>query len=251
MKDVVHVSPEMITLVGEGAFPKVTMPHGSVIFIFQGLSDRSAPTLIYRDDCDLDDVGNAPLVLVVKQEACARIFGAEAMPSQSWFLPSALRDLALSIIDCGSGGEVRTTLRLARSIELLCQVHQALANGTLVPSGGDAVLTEQDVAKIAAARREIDERWQEKLTIADIARNAGLNRDKLVRGFRDLYGKTIAEVLNERRLKEARKLLLASDLSVASVAYRCSYLNNASFTRAFSRHYGIAPTEFRRMGVMT
>ncbi len=44
---------------------------------------------------------------------------------------------------------------------------------------------------------------------------------------------------------QARQMLAASDLPVASIGYRCGYLNNASFTRAFSRRFGIAPTQLR------
>ena len=114
---------------------------------------------------------------------------------------------------------------------------------------GGGSFGEKDIAKIAEARRMIDLRWHEKITIAEIARGVGVNRDKLVRGFRMLYGNSIAQILAERRLEEARRLLLASDLPVATVGYRCSYLNNASFTRAFTRRFGVAPSELRRTGI--
>ena len=46
-----------------------------------------------------------------------------------------------------------------------------------------------------------------------------------------------------------RSRLAASDLPVGSIGYRCGYSNNASFTRAFSRRYGIAPTRLRALEV--
>ncbi|MBL0917046.1 MAG: helix-turn-helix transcriptional regulator, partial [Sphingopyxis sp.] len=82
-----------------------------------------------------------------------------------------------------------------------------------------------------------------------LARGPGTNRDKLTRGFRELYNCTVAEALSERRLGQAQRMLAASDLPVASIGYRCGYLNNASFTRAFSRRFGMAPTEMRRVGI--
>jgi AraC family transcriptional activator of pyochelin receptor len=87
------------------------------------------------------------------------------------------------------------------------------------------------------------------LTIDDIAKSIGINRDKLTRGFRELYQCSVAEALSERRLRQARQMLAASDLPVASIGYRCGYLNNAAFTRAFSRRFGMAPTVMRRVGV--
>ena len=47
------------------------------------------------------------------------------------------------------------------------------------------------------------------------------------------------------KLRGAGEMLRSTDLPVSSIGYRCGYLNNASFTRAFSRHYGVAPTQYR------
>ena len=249
MKVVVPVSAEMTTLVGRGPVPcSALLPAGSVMFV-AGIEGNAMPTLTFCDRVDLSYADETPLILIVQRAACARLFAAQPAGPQTWHFPSALLALALSIIDCEAAGEAQATLRLARSIELLCQIHAALAEGQLVPAGPDGALSQLDIARIAAARRVVDQRWQEKLTISELARIAGVNRDKLVRGFRELYGATIAEVLSERRLREARRMLLASDLPVATVAYRCSYLNNAAFTRAFNRRYGVAPSELRRTGV--
>lgn len=248
MKQVVTVSNEMTTLVGIGAAPSTSLPSRSAAFLFAGFTEGDVPALSYRHEGELEQIEDYSLVLVVTRSACRRLFPYQASGYQSWHLPNALKGLALSIVDCEASVEARDTLRLARSIELLCQIHVALENGTLLPIGGGS-FSEKDMTKIAEAHRIIDQRWHEKITIAELARNVGVNRDKLVRGFRELYGSSIAEILAERRLKEARQLLLASDLPVATVGYRCSYLNNASFTRAFTRRFGVAPSEMRRIGV--
>ncbi|MXP46036.1 helix-turn-helix domain-containing protein [Altererythrobacter luteolus] len=249
MKQVVTVSDEMTTLVGYGAAPSTRLPAGSAVFLFAGFTANETPALSYRHDGALDRIDEYPLVFVVARSACRRLFPFQASGYESWHLPNALKGLALSIIECEGAEEARDTLRLARSIELLCQIHVALENNTLLPLVGGGSFGEKDIARIAEARRMIDLRWHEKITIAEIARGVGVNRDKLVRGFRVLYGSSIAEILAERRLEEARRLLLASDLPVATVGYRCSYLNNASFTRAFTRRFGVAPSEMRRTGI--
>ena len=247
MKDIVQVSGEMVTLIGPGSAPQpVELDGDAIVFLFDGIVGSARPILEYRDHARLSDLEECPLVFVVTAEACRRLFSARPQASASWHLPSDLRSLALQIIDCEGEGEARSTLRLARSIELLCQIHAAYANGVLLPASGNGELSECDIARIASVRRLVDQRWHEKLTIPELARAGGVNRDKLVRGFRDLYGATIAEILAERRLAEARRMLLATDLPVASVAFRCSYLNNAAFTRAFNRRFGVAPSELRR-----
>lgn len=249
MKDMIEVSPEMLTFVGIGDFPAFIKPAGCIALHFDGFAESGTPAAGYNRDGCLDDLKESPLILLVQRTACLRIFGFEPDEGTRWHLSNKLRECALSLIDCEASGEARTTLRLARSIELLCQFHEAIRSGELVAIAGEGALSEMDVARIANARRIVDQHWHEKITISDLSRMAGVNRDKLVRGFRELYDSSIAEVLSERRLAEARKLLLVTDLPVASVAYRCAYLNNASFTRAFSRHYGLSPTELRRAGV--
>jgi len=248
MRDAVIVSSEMTTLVGQGQIPSAKLPPDAIAFVISGTARGSMLTCCSVSA--LDSFPAAPLILVVQAAACKRLFNVRPQVGDAWHIPSKLLALALSITDCEATGAARDTLRLARSIELLCQIHAAYAEESFVSANSpdEAALSEMDVARIAGVRRLVDQRWQEKLTIAELARAGGLNRDKLVRGFRGLYGATILEVLTERRLAEARRMLLATDLPVASVAYRCSYLNNAAFTRAFSRKFGVAPSTLRRTG---
>ena len=67
----------------------------------------------------------------------------------------------------------------------------------------------------------------------------------LLRGFRDLYCCSVSEAVAERRLGGAKKLLLQSDLRISTVGYSCGYTNNASFSRAFARRFGVTPSQMR------
>jgi AraC family transcriptional activator of pyochelin receptor len=249
-KEVVIVSPEMTALVGRGPVPAAAFPPEPVVFAFSSFDGEEPPVLAFRDALSLDEFEQAALVFVVARVACARLYPGVGFAPGTWHMTSALREQAAAILACEAQGEARATLRLARSIELLCQVHFAQASGALIPvCGGGGGLSEPDLARIATARRLVDDGWQSKLTIADLSRQCGMNRDKLVRGFRQAYGATIGEALSERRLGEARTMVLTSDLQIASIGYRCGYLNNASFTRAFTRRFGVAPSALRRTGL--
>lgn len=248
-KHPVLVSPEMTSFVGRGGCDAAVVVPDALLFTFRGL-DGSEPTMAAIPAAELGSgVEDDLLVIAVTRAACERLFGMLPAADGRWHLPSALRRLALSIVAPEAAQAACDTLRLARSIELLCQVFAQLGDGQLVAIDGPASLCERDIARIAAARRMVDERWQEKLTLDDIARACGINRDKLTRGFRTLYNCTVAEALSEQRLRHAQRLLAASDLSVASIGYRCGYLNNASFARAFARRFGVAPSEMRRLGI--
>lgn len=248
-KSRVVVSPEMLSFTEPGPVPREGWPSDAMIFGFAGIGGGSTPTLRFvtdLDDCPwLDD---CDVVFVVQRAACQRLFGELPKPG-AWHLPSELRSHALAIRDCEVGLAARDTLRLGRSIELLCQTFAALAADRLVPVHGSAALSERNAARIAAARLLIEERWQEKLTLESIGRACGLNRDKLSRGFRQVFDCSVSDLLSEKRLGGARQLLMTTDLPVSTVGYRCGYLNNASFARAFTRRFGHAPSQLRHAGI--
>jgi AraC family transcriptional activator of pyochelin receptor len=237
----VRVSPEMMSFVGPGTVPTGEWFSRRVVMWFAGIEGGGDAVF----GCGTDDLASAALVLVVDEAACHRIF--EMLPDDGgpWHLPAELRAIVFAIRDCALPARMTETLRLAKSIELLCAVFDRFRAGTLVAVDGNAALTEMDTARIATARRIVSERWHEKLTLDGIARACGLNRGKLARGFRAMYDCSVTDALTEQRLAGARALLQGTDLPVKAIGYRCGYLNNASFTRAFSRHYGVAPTRFR------
>ena len=94
-------------------------------------------------------------------------------------------------------------------------------------------------------RELIDERWNEKLSLEGLAAHCGLNREKLTRGFREMFACSVSEAIAERRLSQASRMLLTTDLPVSSIGYENGYMNNASFSRAFGRRFGVSPSDFR------
>lgn len=237
----IFVSPEMLAFVGAGRLPRSDWPATPVGFAFD-LGDASFAH--HTDPMAADAIEDADIVLIVAREACDRIFGITS-ESGCWHLPTDVRAIALAIRDCPLPDSPRETLRLAKSIELLCATFAVIAEGSLVPCDGAGELSASEAQQIVAARRLIDERWREKLTLDAIARACGLNRAKLTRGFRSMFDCSVTDAIAERRLGGARQMLLATDLSVSSVGFACGYLNNASFTRAFSRRFGLPPTQLR------
>ncbi|HUD28898.1 MAG TPA: AraC family transcriptional regulator [Novosphingobium sp.] len=246
----IEVSPEMLTLVGSGKVGRIAPPPRAIGFTLTfGAADRPAAVryLARPSGRTLDADLQTRLILLVSRDACERIAGAPlSLADDSLFhVPAALRAIALAIRDCDLPDAASTPYRLAKSIELLCDLLRAHVDNALVPLGACGPLSSADTQRLLAARRVIDERWSEKLTLDIIARASGLNRGKLTRGFREMFDCTVADAISGHRLGEARQMLLATDLPISSIGYRCGYLNNASFTRAFARHFGEAPTQFR------
>lgn len=248
--DWIDVSPEMTSFIGQGGIGNARWPDGdTVAFIYRfGGSDtpatfefRARPS---RQQLDQDREVTR-LILIVTVEACERILGdtLNLTDGQGYHLPANMRAIALAIRDCALAPAAAMPYRLAKSIELICDTLGLVNRDELVPVAGS--VSRADGQRLLAARRMIEEQWGEKLTLDSIARACGLNRAKLTRGFRDMFACSVADAIANQRLGEAGQMLVATDLPVSSIGYRCGYLNNASFTRAFARHFGLAPTQYR------
>lgn len=249
----VVVSPEMTILIGRGPFEGAAVPQDAigVVYGFGAITASATVSLIGSGQvAELvdEDLDATRIVLLVAPTAINRIDG-QVMPDAHsrahYHLPSELRAIALALRDCDRTGESGDIYRAAKGIELLCETWALVDACALAPLAGDSGLSRADSVRILAVRQMIDDRWHEKLSLERIAAQCGLNREKLTRGFREMFGCSIAEAIVERRLTEASRMLLTTDLPVSSVGYENGYLNNASFARAFGRRFGVTPSDFR------
>lgn len=60
-----------------------------------------------------------------------------------------------------------------------------------------------------------------------------------------IFNKSVSEIVETRKLVEARQLLINTDLSVSEIGYELGYNEKAYFTRVFSKKTGLTPTDFR------
>jgi AraC-like DNA-binding protein len=86
----------------------------------------------------------------------------------------------------------------------------------------------------------------DELTLADIARAAGMSRSSLAGRFKDVMGEAPMAYLGRWRMLQARDLLSTTGLPLADVAERVGYGSEAAFSRAFRRAFAEAPGAFRR-----
>lgn len=82
-----------------------------------------------------------------------------------------------------------------------------------------------------------------------LAASVGLSLRQLGRTFRAATGRTLLGWVVERRLEEAARLLVDGGLPIKVVSHRAGYAHVASFTSAFTRHFGTPPSEYRRMRI--
>lgn len=99
----------------------------------------------------------------------------------------------------------------------------------------------------AAARmkRYLDERFQEKVRIDDLARLVYLSHSQVIRLFRTSFGVTPMEYVESRRLESAKIMLKNTSLTVREIAERCGFSDEHYFSGYFKKRTGMPPRTYR------
>jgi AraC-like DNA-binding protein len=97
----------------------------------------------------------------------------------------------------------------------------------------------------------VDTDYASELSLDDIARRVASSRRQLQRAFAEVGRTTYRDHLTRVRMQRAAELLAARAFTVREVAYRVGYRQPAQFAKAFRRHHGMSPSDFRasRRGV--
>lgn len=102
------------------------------------------------------------------------------------------------------------------------------------------------VESIKTALTYMKEHYQEKIYISDLAGEVNLNEQYFCRLFKKALGHSPMEYLNEYRIKQSRRLLEETGLSVTDICLECGFNNLGNFLREFRRHTGTTPLQYRK-----
>jgi AraC family transcriptional regulator of adaptative response / methylphosphotriester-DNA alkyltransferase methyltransferase len=86
------------------------------------------------------------------------------------------------------------------------------------------------------------------LSLDDIARRVASSRRQLQRAYAEIGGTTFRDHLTAVRMERAAELLATRMFTVREVAHRVGYRQPAQFAKAFRRHRGVSPSDFRAGG---
>ena len=149
------------------------------------------------------------------------------------------------ILDCPYRGPLKRLYLESKTLELIAHNLAQLIvdkNGhnrpfTLLPS---------DIERVREARDVLIRNMDNPPSLLELARQAGINKDKLNHGFRQVFGTSVFDYLRIHRLGRARELLESKEKNVTEVAFEVGYAQHCNFTKAFKKHFGINPTDLLR-----
>ena len=91
----------------------------------------------------------------------------------------------------------------------------------------------------------VEEEYASELSLDDIARRVASSRRQLQRAYAEIGNTTFREHLTRVRMERAAEMLADRGLTVREVARRVGYRQPAQFAKAFRRHLGVAPSDYR------
>lgn len=99
--------------------------------------------------------------------------------------------------------------------------------------------------RVALALRHMAEHSSGPLSVAAIARAAGVGRKTLERGFQQHIGRTINDELIRIRIAKLKRLLVESPRTVAELSDEAGFGNLVSMHMLFKRATGMTPGDYR------
>jgi AraC-like DNA-binding protein len=161
---------------------------------------------------------------------------AKNEPNVPHLLEAMVREVASDRV--GSGG------MLARLADVLAAtiVRAWVENGCGDATGWIAAVRDPQVGRVLAAIHLDPSRdW----TVPALARIMGASRSGFAQRFSEIVGETPARYVARVRMHQARQWLTRDGMRIAVIARRLGYDSEASFSRAFKRVLGHAPSHFR------
>ncbi|HKU98473.1 MAG TPA: GlxA family transcriptional regulator [Vineibacter sp.] len=148
-------------------------------------------------------------------------------------------DLALTLVEEDLGRDI--ALRVASQLVMFFKrpggQMQFSRKGEAAPAGRAAL---QELQRWVAANPALDH------SVASLARRMDLSPRHFARLFRSEVGITPATWVEEARVHAARRLLEHGHEAPKQVAAHCGFADADTLRRAFARHVGVTPAEYRK-----
>lgn len=109
-----------------------------------------------------------------------------------------------------------------------------------------AVFRPCDDDRVGTALSRFDSAQDEIPKLDDVAASSNVSPSHLNRLFNRHLGTSPGRLARERRLQHAARLLIWTDHPIAGIASACGYADQATFTRAFGRAFGVSPGALRK-----
>jgi len=163
-----------------------------------------------------------------------------------FFLEDVHRDPIWSCFHQPVSGSLLGKWMAAKFDELLCIGLQILKNSRSLGERDPVDLDQPAGDKIRRARTILGMEYANPPPLPVLARHLGISETRLKSGFKSMNGTTVLQYCLYRRIEAAKVLLKENRHTISEIGNIVGYEDHSAFTRAFRRHCGYSPKEWRR-----
>lgn len=84
------------------------------------------------------------------------------------------------------------------------------------------------------------------LSVEELSEKACMSQPHFFRCFKNTFGVSPVEYVNQQRIEMAKNLLVRSDKSLTEICYETGFNNTSYFSRLFKRHEKMSPSRYRK-----
>lgn len=115
----------------------------------------------------------------------------------------------------------------------------------------DLAFNENRDSLVAAVFGVIETRYQQPISLNDVALAVAHSKGHLATVVKNRTGRSVGQWITERRMREARRLLTDTNLSIKEIAIRVGYHDPGYFIRRFRSEHQLTPQVWRIEGRRT
>lgn len=153
----------------------------------------------------------------------------------------AIQRCVSEMIHCTHIGTMKRLYMESKALEFIALFGESDGYGSV---GGSMLLRRDDITKLQQVRELVQIHFEQPLSIRELAKRVGMNEFKLKKGFRELFGMTIFELVRQIRMEKALWYIEVAGLNIGETAVSVGYSNVSNFTTTFRKHYGCNPSEY-------
>ena len=141
--------------------------------------------------------------------------------------------------------KVKGMERLIRLLDILHQLSNT-KEYSLISDPGIIGHNALDAQRLDRVFQYTLQNYEREIRLEEVAALVYMTRTSFCRFFQERTKKTFFTFLNNMRLNQASRLLIATDKSIADITYSCGFNNLSNFNRQFKSRYAQSPKAFRK-----
>jgi AraC family transcriptional regulator len=160
------------------------------------------------------------------------------------FMNDAMINQLLSrlVLICTENNEAKDFFANLVLQELVVRLMQTQARYTLLDKNRNYNTSN----RFAHVAEYIQRHLQDNISVKTLSREAYMSEPHFFRCFKQQFGMSPVDYINERRIRAAKMMLQAADISITEISFACGFNNLNYFLKMFKRHTGLTPAQYRK-----